>query len=147
MQTTELPGIKIIRYSGCLNFANAKWLKSDVYQLTGLVPQKVIKRRMKLARRGLFLDENEFDDKGELRCIIIDLSGMTNIDPTGINALRFLVSEYEKIQVPVYLCDCSGLIYDKIEKVESYSKDATPMKILATIHDAVTYAQNQIFTK
>lgn len=52
MQTIEIPGIKIFRYSGSLNFACRQYFREEIYKVAELVPQKELYRRLKAATIG-----------------------------------------------------------------------------------------------
>ncbi|XP_012269237.2 solute carrier family 26 member 6-like isoform X2 [Athalia rosae] len=143
--TTELCGIKIFHYCGGLNFANSGHLKSELFRLVGIIPRQVIEERKKLAKRGLYPDQHGSDEKEVLRCIIIDLSALSYVDPTGINTLKFLASEFEKIEVPIYLAGCSGPVFEQIVKCDLLDKTNPRFKIFAAVHDAVSFTQHELF--
>ncbi|KAK2579316.1 hypothetical protein KPH14_008268 [Odynerus spinipes] len=143
----EIEGIKIFHYSGGLNFANSAHFKSEVYRLIGINPQKVIRHRIKLKQKGIYLDEQDFEHKDELRCIIMNMSAVSYIDPTGVNALHAITSEFAEIEIQVYLAACSSPIFEMIKKCEIYVHKEVIFKIFATIEDAVSYSKSALFPR
>lgn len=135
----EIEGIKIFHYSGSLNFANSAHFKSEVHKLIGINPQKVIRQRMKLRQKGIHLDEQDFEHKDGLHCIIMNMSAISYIDPTGVNAIHAIASEFAEIQINFYLASCSSPIFEMIKKCEMYIYKELSFKIFATIEDAVSY--------
>ncbi|KAI4502188.1 hypothetical protein M0802_002870 [Mischocyttarus mexicanus] len=135
----EIDGIKIFHYSGSLNFANSAHFKSEVHKLIGINPQKVIRQRMKLKQKGIHLDEQDFEHKDGLRCIIMNMSAISYIDPTGVNAIHAIASEFAEIQINFYLASCTSPIFEMIKKCEMYMYKELSFKIFATIEDAVSY--------
>ncbi|XP_015181056.1 PREDICTED: solute carrier family 26 member 10 [Polistes dominula] len=143
----EIEGIKIFHYSGCLNFVNSAHFKSEVHKLIGINPQKVIRQRMKLRQKGIHLDEQDFEHKDGLRCIIMNMSAISYIDPTGVNAIHAIASEFAEIQINFYLANCSSPIFEMIKKCEMYIYKELSFKIFATIEDAVSYVRSTILSR
>lgn len=52
-----MPGIKIFRYSGSLNFASKQYFREELYKVAELVPQKELNRRLKVACVGSEAEE------------------------------------------------------------------------------------------
>lgn len=105
----------------------------------------MVEERRKLAKHGLYPDRNGTEDKEALRCIIIDMSALSYIDPSGIKTLRFLAAEFEKIDVPIHLSGCSGPVFEQIAKCDLFEKREPSFKIFAAVHDAVSYTQDDLF--
>lgn len=142
MQTKEISGIKIIHYAGNLNFVTERQFRSEIQQAIGIVPRKILKRRIKLSKRGLYLTDDDCDSL-DVQFIIIDMSALTYIDPTGVKTLRDIVDEYCQIEIPVYLAACTVSVFDNIQKCDIYEKGKPSFRIFATIHDAVFYSQQE----
>ena len=147
LQVAEIFGIKIFHYVGSLNFVNASHLSSVLQQTVGVSPRQVLKHRVKLAKRGIYTEPNDFETRSSLRCIVMDMSAVTYIDATGVAMLRELVHDFGQIDVPLYLAACSAAVYDQIGKCELIQKGELTFVIFATVHDAVFYAQRDIVTK
>lgn len=144
MQTVELTGIKIFHYCGGLNFANRHYFKSRVFKLVKVEPQKALKLRAKRAKNSMYHSKYDHDnDQNELHCIVMDMSALSYIDPSGIGALHAIADEFSLIDVPVYLAGCSAPVVESILKCDKYAKGEHHFRIFVTIHDAVTYARDK----
>lgn len=110
-------------------------------------PRQVLKHRAKLAKKGIYPESNDFETKYTIKCIVIDMSAVSKIDSTGVNALREIVAEYSQIDIPVYLAGCSPLVYDKIQTCDQLQMGGLTFVIFATIHDAVFFAQRDLASK
>jgi hypothetical protein len=44
----------------------------------------------------------------ELRCLILDFSSLSHIDPSGVSMLQVVTEGFQKIDFPVYIAACSG---------------------------------------
>ncbi|KAG7190053.1 hypothetical protein KM043_006199 [Ampulex compressa] len=140
----EIPGLKIFHYCGTLNFANSNHLRSEVYKLVGINPQKVLKRRTKMREKGLYSHGNDLEDKQELHCVIMDMSALSYIDYTSVHVLRSIVAEFAQIDVQFYLATCPSPIFETIKKCDVYTYGKLSFKIFATIQDAVTYSEKEL---
>lgn len=56
-----------------------------------------------LKQRGIHEDE-EF----HIKCIILDFSCLTFVDPSGVGALVSLHEDYESLGISMYIAGCSG---------------------------------------
>ncbi|XP_034941936.1 solute carrier family 26 member 6-like isoform X2 [Chelonus insularis] len=139
--TVELKGIKIFHYCGGLNFANRNNFKLRLFELVNVNPQKVLKKRMKKLKS--ITDDCNYDDDLEqkLRCIVMDLSALSYIDPSGITILHAISDEFASINIPIYLAGCSAPVFESILKCDKYAAGKHQFIIFVTIHDAVTYAK------
>lgn len=147
LQTTELRGIKIFHYCGGLNFANSGHFKLKVFKLVDVTPQKILKRRMKLAKNDVYGNEHVSEEVLDLRCIIMDMSALSYVDPTGIGVLHAIADEFSLIDVAVYLAGCSWPVFERIMKCDKYAKGEHSFKIFATIHDAVKYSLDEFASR
>ncbi|EZA51917.1 Prestin [Ooceraea biroi] len=143
---TEIRGIKIFHYCGTLNFANNGHFKSIVYRLVGVCPRKVVKHRKNLTEEGRFLNDKNSDGRYELRCIIMDMSALSYIDPSSVHVLHLVVEEFAELHIEFYFVNCPSPIFETIMKCDAYVYGALSLKIFATIQDAVTYFQTEIQT-
>ncbi|KAJ8960678.1 hypothetical protein NQ317_012329 [Molorchus minor] len=115
----EIDGIKIFHYSGGLSFASATSFKQLLVRKTGFDAAAVLRRRVKMQEKGR-QDDEEFLTK----CLMLDFSGLTFVDPTGVEFLRNLQADYEKLGISMYVAGCSGPVFevmvrcDKVEKKE-----------------------------
>lgn len=143
---TEIPGMKIFHYCGVLNFANSSNFKSELYNTVGVNPQKVIDHRIKLREQGIYTDSEEFEDKQELRCVIIDMSALSHIDSTGVITLNSVMKEFQQIDVQFYLVSCTSPVFETIKKCDLYLHGTLTFKIFATIQDARTYLDKKLYS-
>lgn len=139
--------MKIFHYCGTLNFANSSYFKSIVYRLVGVCPQEIVKHRKKLIEEGHFLDDKGAEDEHELRCVIMDMSALSYIDPTGVHALHLISEEFTQVNIEFYFVNCPSPVFETIKKCDLYVYGAMSLKIFATIQDAVMYFQNMIASR
>ena len=126
---------------------NASQLSSDLHEKVGVNPRQVLKYRTKLAKRGIYSDSNDFENKCSLRCVVIDMSAVSTIDASGVTAIREVVADFAQIDIPVYLANCSVIVYDVIHKCNKLDKAEDPFTTFATVHDAIFYAQRELVSK
>ncbi|KAF7282110.1 prestin-like isoform X2 [Rhynchophorus ferrugineus] len=142
--TVEVPGLKIIHFVGGLSFASRDAFKDLFVQKVGLDPGAILRKRTKLKEKGIPLDEEE-----DLlaRGIVIDFSSLTFVDPSGVNFLRQLQSDLDKLRIALYLTGCSGQVYEVITNCDRWEKKDSKFVIFPTVHDAVLYAQTNILVQ
>ncbi|XP_012226376.2 prestin isoform X1 [Linepithema humile] len=143
----EIHGVKIFHYCGTLNFGNSCYFKSIVYRLVGVCPQEIVKRRKLRTEEGHFLDDKDAEDEHELRCVIMDMSALSYIDPSGVHALHAISEEFTRVNVEFYFVNCSSPVFEMIKKCDLYVHGAMSLKIFATIQDAVIYFQNMVASR
>ncbi|XP_057331226.1 prestin-like isoform X2 [Microplitis mediator] len=144
---TELPGIKIFHYRGGLNFANRNYFKSKIFKHVNINPQKEFESRKKEARKkSPYQNDLNLENNENLRCIVIDFSALTYIDPSGIAILHAVYDEFSSIGILVCLAGCSGPIFESISKYDQYVSAKTKLIIFMTINDAITYACNKFIS-
>lgn len=78
----------------------------------------------------------------ELKCLILDFSALSYIDPSGSNGLKFLAEEFQRIEIPIYIAGCSGPVYEMLEKCSLLSDKPRLFRVFPTVHDAVHYANS-----
>lgn len=84
-------------------------------------PQKEIIYRTKLAKYAKCLEADDRSkpnlDKIErvqkkvntdIRCIILDFSSLSYIDPSGVTMLKNVVESFKKLDIPIYVAATSG---------------------------------------
>lgn len=77
----EVPNVKIFHFSGCLNFCSRSIFKGDLFE-------------------QLKLDVNDMKML-DFQFLIVDFSGLTYVDPSGVLFLRGLVNDLQMIGVTV----------------------------------------------
>nr|CAH7743793.1 unnamed protein product [Callosobruchus chinensis] len=148
-QAKPIDGIKIFQYSGGINFATRNLFRTSLYQLIELDPQKELAYRTKLAQK---LQNGEDSPKKNdvhkitklkgkvnfnMKCIILDFSAVSYIDPSGISMMKIITESFKKLDISVYVCGCSDPVYDLMEKCELIKTLKPSLRVFQSIHDAV----------
>lgn len=89
--------MKIYHYCGSLNFASRNAFKRNLCELIG-VDLAIEKKRML---------KSENYEPIYLKCLILDFSALSYIDPSGVSSLILLVKEFNKLQIIVFISGCS----------------------------------------
>ncbi|XP_061941531.1 solute carrier family 26 member 6 isoform X2 [Apis cerana] len=143
----EIPGIKIFHYCGTLNFANINHFKSELYKLIGINPKKIIEHKIKLREKGIYMDTENSEEKQELQCIIMDMSALSYIDSSGVITLNSVMKEFQQIDIHFYFVSCTSPIFETIRKCDLYLHGTLTFKIFATIQDAKTYLEKELYSR
>ncbi|KAF2888462.1 hypothetical protein ILUMI_17711 [Ignelater luminosus] len=152
----ELEGIKIFHYRGGINFASRNTFKSELCRLVGINPQQELIMRRKLAKieaaeelsgSNVFIQKlsNKVEKlkkktKTDLKCLIVDFSAVSYIDPSGVSMIKLLGEDFHRIDVPVYVAGCCGPVYEMMKKCNVVNDKKNLIRIFPTIHDAVQSA-------
>nr|CAI5830411.1 unnamed protein product [Callosobruchus analis] len=149
IKARPIDGIKIFQYCGGINFATRNLFRTSLYQLVELDPQKELAYRTKLAQK---LQNGEDPPKQNdvhkitklkrkvnfnLKCVILDFSAVSYIDPSGISMIKIITESFKKLDISVYVCGCSDPIYDLMEKCELIKTLKPSLRVFQSIHDAV----------
>ncbi|XP_065352120.1 prestin-like [Cloeon dipterum] len=132
----ELPGVKIIHICGSLHFANKNQLEkrcSKIVKLHGHAPHVVVHKDGE--RRALNSDS--------VHCVILDLSGVSFIDPSAADTLSTLRDDiYQKLEGKLLLANAPPNILEALKKYKYFSS-SHPVNgnLFPSIHDAVLKAQ------
>lgn len=99
LQAEEIAGIKIFHYCGSLNFASRMSFKSELCSLI----------RIDLARemRNQMTSMQPRYESINLKCMIIDFSALSYIDPSGVSSLKLLINDFNKLSINVYIAGAS----------------------------------------
>ncbi|KAK4878201.1 hypothetical protein RN001_010707 [Aquatica leii] len=127
----ELPGIKIFHYSGPLNFASRSVFKKNLFKKTGFDPLSLY------VKTKLFTKDEVY-----CRCVILDFTALTYVDPSGVQILKSLDGDYRHVGVDMYICGCSSPVFEKLKKCQMYYGKNGNFTIFPTVHDAVLYSQS-----
>jgi sulfate permease, SulP family len=119
-EAVTTPGIHVLRIDAALSFVNASFVKR------------------------LILDEAAAidvpdDDTPQRRTLVVDFSGINDIDATGAAALEEAIDELETTGVELRLSDVKGPVRDVLRRAHLWER--LDGRIHATTHDAVTAAQ------
>ncbi|MDJ0768420.1 MAG: solute carrier family 26 protein [Ilumatobacter sp.] len=108
VETTD--GIRVIRIDAALSFVNANHVKR------------------------LCIDEAARIETAP-HALVVDCSGINDIDATGVEALDEIVTELDEGPVTLHLCDVKGPVRDVLHRTDLW--DRLGGRIHATAHEAV----------
>lgn len=155
-RTVQVVGIKIFHYCGSLNFVTRTTFRNELYKLTELNPQKEIILRAKLDKLEKKMQDstsieykvkmNKLQDKmnTDIKCIILDFSSVSGLDPCGAAMLKNELTEFQKLNITLYIAACSDRVYNLLEKCDIVTKDKDSLRVFSSIHDAVETASHII---
>lgn len=113
----EINGIKIFHFCGCLNFCSKSNFKSEL--------QSVV---------------NALNKVDELHVLVIDFSALCYIDSSGAEVLKFLVKDFQKLSISVFIAGSSPPSFEMMQKCGVTSIQFNTLKFFPTVHDAVNFA-------
>ncbi|MEQ9164589.1 MAG: SulP family inorganic anion transporter, partial [Ilumatobacter fluminis] len=85
-------GVRVVRIDAALSFVNAQHVKK------------------------LLLGEADATSGGDVRALVVDCSGINDIDATGVEALSEILVELDERQVDIHLCDVKGPVRDVLRR-------------------------------
>lgn len=103
LQAHPIDGVKMFHYAGGLSFASRSTFKEILNRKTGIDAAAILRKRVKLS-------ETVENGNEELmtKCVILDFSCVTFVDPAGVDLLRNLQSDYSKLGIKMFISGCSG---------------------------------------
>ncbi|CAL8078988.1 unnamed protein product [Orchesella dallaii] len=147
----ELSGIKIIKYTGSLNFATIEKFMERVSKIVDI--QKLMNDSKKSNLRKVpnmsstqaiaEADANQTDtdtDIASVRWVILDFSSASSVGPGSVKALSSLHSCFEKEGIEICYSGCPFNVIQEMEKCGLLRKLGRNM-FFPTIHDAVVTCQ------
>lgn len=134
MQTVDPPGGKIVRYSGGINFANRGYFKEGIYSLLNIHPKKILKEGSNVNNKVYSIEIIE-----KVRYVILDISGIHYVDPSGAKAIKTVAEEFHELNIPLYIAGTSEPVYESFR--QNGLVEANVFTFFPTVHDAVLYAQ------
>ncbi|XP_066247895.1 prestin-like [Euwallacea similis] len=151
----EIEGIKIFHYSGGINFATRFMFKADLIRLIGINPQKEVVRRGKISKYFEKIDQNQKSKiwtrklariqnkiNTELKCLILDFSSVSHIDPSGVGMVKSITDNFRKLGIAVYIAGSKEPIYEILMKVYPDTGAKSSFTAFPTLHDAVHFAKH-----
>ncbi|CAH1164194.1 unnamed protein product [Phaedon cochleariae] len=145
----EIDGMKLFHYSGGLNFATKNIFRDELYKLVDLNPQKehINRKKLEATQKKLENSTKTFNEKKlvklsgkinmTLKCVIMDFSSLSYIDPSGVSMLQNVIESFRKLNVSFYIAGCSDRVYDTMVKCDLVGNGSEAIKIFPSIHDAV----------
>nr|XP_057941551.1 solute carrier family 26 member 10-like isoform X2 [Doryrhamphus excisus] len=160
----ELPGMKILTYNGPIYYGNRSFFREEMSTLLGLTPEKIRSREkarkaletrerhagVNTVERGVtnasFSLENDFfkseASDNDVQALLIDCSSVIFVDVAGARLFTQMCIECQKVGVHMYLSNCNKSVL-KILASSGLMNHMKPQDIFVTVHDAVTYIQQQ----
>lgn len=126
----EIPQVKIIQYSGTINFATKTSFRNQLCEILkiNLLQEMKLKEMMIMNR-----NEKPINSALSFTHLIVDFGPLTNIDSSSIKMLTDLIKDFQKLGIKISISSCSTRIYEILIRNEF-----TFMNILyPSIQDAV----------
>jgi solute carrier family 26, other len=98
----EIPNLKIFHYCGSLNFASRNSFKNELLQLLDLNLIKEIKRLNKMMASSDYAEQKKYIGPA-IKCLIIDFSALSYIDPSGVTSLKLLIKDFNTLGISVFV--------------------------------------------
>lgn len=100
-QAEEMDSIKIFHYCGSLNFASRALFKSELCSLIN------IDLASEILRNQVSSSLQQHYESMSIKCLIIDFSALSYIDPSGVSALKLLIADFNKLCISVFIAGAS----------------------------------------
>ncbi len=110
-EAETIEGIRIVRVDAALSFVNANQVKK------------------------LLVSQSFGADGLPVRALVVDASGINDIDATGVEALHEVLVETKDLGVPMHLTDVKGPVRDVLRRAGIW--DDLGLRVHASTHDAV----------
>ncbi|XP_076265513.1 prestin-like isoform X2 [Rhynchophorus ferrugineus] len=148
----EIDSIKIFHYSGGINFATKTIFRDDLIRLVGINPQKEVVYRATVAKyiekmegtkppakTQVKLERAQSKVNTDLRCLVLDFSSVSYIDPSGVTMLKNIIESFTKLDIPVIIASCKEPVYEMLTKCDPDYYAKAGFRSFPTVHDAVHY--------
>jgi SulP family sulfate permease len=109
-----VPGILILRIDAQFYFGNVTFLKDTVTRLLG--------------------------EHSELKALVLDASGMNELDSSALEALRDLERDLGDRNIALYLAHVKGPVRDVMERAGWLERLRSEKRVFHRVHDAVLHA-------
>ena len=87
--------------------------------------------------------KNDVNPEMEIHSIILDMSQVAYIDIMGLNLLKQISGDYEKVGVRIALASCGKLLQQKLQAAGLVKAKGDDMvDVYPTVHDAVVARKN-----
>lgn len=132
----EVPFVKIVRYSGSINYATKACFKNKLCNKLGINLIRELKAAENQKGNNLNISDknsSNFFSNLNFKHLVIDFNGLNNIDASSIKMLTELMKDFNKLNVKVSLvCFSTRIIEIFIRNEFAFMKCIYP-----TIHDAI----------
>ncbi|CAG7728847.1 unnamed protein product [Allacma fusca] len=158
-QVKELPHVKIIKYTGCLNFATAESFSNQILKLVPLTKEQPKKGKLSIPKLiptistiskekitdnvSIGTRETNVSVEEKIQWIILDMSSMSSLDPEAARALNALIQKYANEIVQVMITGCADPVLDVMKTCGVLSQVGI-RHVFPTVHDAVVSCGLQI---
>lgn len=116
----EIKGVKIFHFSGCLNFVTKSAFKEELFNYINL------------------------DQNNNVKCLIVDFSSLTYVDPSGVMFLKTVVTLLTKNGISVIFSGTPCKCYEKMKKCGLLHLGTEKLKFFLTTHDAVIFSKDLV---
>ncbi|KAK4878231.1 hypothetical protein RN001_010737 [Aquatica leii] len=140
---TETEGLKIFSYHGTLSYLTKDIFKAALITKVGINPLYIMQKRAKMN----LLEVAPVSDTKGIKCIIVDLSGVAYIDPSGVTTLIGIVANFSRIDIILFVSGCIANVIEDLRKCEKYDKKVINFIMFPTVHDAVLFAEVNLLKK
>jgi solute carrier family 26 protein len=137
----EIPFVKIVRYSGSINYATKACFKNKLCDKLGINLIRELRNHDDQLEENLKISTkncSNFLSNLNFKHLVIDFNALTNIDASSIAMLTELIKDFNKLNVKVSLvCFSTRVIEIFMRNDFSFMKSVYP-----TIHDAIHSSQS-----
>lgn len=109
-EAEQLPGVALIRFDVSLSYLNVEFMKRRVQRLVA-------------------------DSGPDLRAVVLDASGVNDIDTSAVEALSELILDLEQTGVAMHLAAAKGPVRDVLSRAGTYQQLGD--RVHDQVHDAV----------
>lgn len=81
-----------------------------------------------------------------MKCLILDFSALTSIDPSGVQLLKILIQDFNKLFISILIAGCSCPVHEVMKKCELQSLQGKHFQLFPSVHDAVYYIETGSIT-
>ncbi|XP_075219033.1 solute carrier family 26 member prestin isoform X2 [Lycorma delicatula] len=141
-KTEEVPGVCVIHYAGGLNFANRNYFKSAIHQILNDYHHNIKGDKITEKMKEITVSIVELPEMSQIKFLVLNLSALQYVDPTGSLALLSLAKELVNIPIKILLSGVTGPVHDTLKSCKIF--DSGLFTCFPTIHDAVLFAQSRL---
>lgn len=77
----------------------------------------------------------------------MDMSALSYIDSSGVSTLHSTIKDFKQIDVHFYFTNCTSPIFETIKRCDLYLHGKFTLKMFATIQDAKTYFEKELYLR
>jgi solute carrier family 26 protein len=111
----EIPNVKIIQFSGVINYATKASFRNQLCRKLGINLLKELKFKELSGDKAA---KKNFSSNVNFKHLVLDFAPLTNIDASSINLLTDLIKDFNKLDLKVSITSCSTRIYEILVRNE-----------------------------